>query len=42
MNLASLEPHPTRTGQEIKTYECQQCAGLRVFVVEKRTLRATG
>jgi hypothetical protein len=37
MNLASLEPHPTQSAQELKTFECQLCAAQQVFSVEKRT-----
>lgn len=36
MNLASLEPHPTRPAHELKTFECQLCAAQQVFTVEKR------
>jgi hypothetical protein len=36
MNLALQEPHPTRAGQELKTFECQSCAAQQVFTVEKR------
>ena len=36
MNLASLEPHPTRSAHELKTFECQLCAAQQVFTVEKR------
>ena len=36
MNLALQEPHPTRAGQELKTFECQLCAAQHVFTVEKR------
>ena len=36
MNLASQEPHPTQTAQELKTFECQLCAAQQVFTVEKR------
>jgi hypothetical protein len=36
MNLASLEPHPTQIARELKTFECQLCAALHVFTVEKR------
>jgi hypothetical protein len=36
MNLALQEPHPTRAGQELKTFECQLCAAQQVFTVEKR------
>lgn len=38
MNLASLEPHPTRTAHELKTFECQLCATQQVFSVEKRPM----
>ena len=36
MNLASLEPHPTRSDQELKTYKCAECGTDQVFVVRKR------
>ena len=36
MNLASLEPHPTRTDQELKTYKCLHCGKLEVMTVQKR------
>ena len=36
MNLASLEPHPTRPGHELKTFKCQHCGAQQVFEVEKR------
>lgn len=36
MNLASLEPHPTQSAQELKTFECQLCAAQQVFSVVKR------
>lgn len=38
MNLASLEPHPTHSAQEVKTFECQLCARQQVFTVEKRAV----
>ena len=36
MNLASLEPHPTRTDQELKTFKCLHCGRLEVMTVQKR------
>lgn len=36
MNLASVEPHPTRPAHELKTFACQLCAEHQVFTVEKR------
>ena len=36
MNLASLEPHPTRTDQELKTYKCLHCGRLEALTVQKR------
>jgi len=36
MNLASLEPHPTRTDQELKTFKCLHCGKQQVFTVQKR------
>jgi hypothetical protein len=41
MNLASLEPHPTRASHELKTFKCQHCGGQQVFEVEKRAGGAT-
>jgi hypothetical protein len=38
MNLASLEPHPTRPGSELKTFKCQDCGAQQVFDVEKRPM----
>ena len=35
-NLASLEPHPTRPGEELKTYKCQHCGKQQVFTVQRR------
>ena len=37
MNLASLEPHPTERGHELKTYKCLHCGRQHVFNVLKRT-----
>jgi len=39
MNLASLEPHPTRADQELKTFKCAHCARQQVFTVQKRAKR---
>jgi hypothetical protein len=36
MNLASLEPHPTRTDQELKTYKCLHCGRLEALTGQKR------
>lgn len=36
MNLASLEPHPTERGHELKTYKCQHCGRQHVFSVRRR------
>ena len=36
MNLASLEPHPTRPELELKTYKCLHCSRQQVFTVQKR------
>ena len=36
MNLASLEPHPTRQDQELKTFKCSLCSRQQVFTVQKR------
>jgi hypothetical protein len=40
MNLASLEPHATRSDQEVKTYKCLHCGKQQVFTVRKRAGRA--
>ncbi len=40
VNLASLEPHPTEPGHEVKTYKCQHCGRQQVFDVQKRVARA--
>ena len=39
MNLASLEPHPTRPAEEMKTYECAQCGRQHVFTVQRRAAK---
>jgi hypothetical protein len=39
MNLASLEPHPTRSELEMKTYKCLHCAKQQVFTVQRRRAR---
>ena len=36
MNLASLEPHPTRADEELKTFKCLHCGKHQVFTVQKR------
>jgi hypothetical protein len=36
MNLASLEPHPTRSDHEVKTYKCRHCGKQQGFSVRKR------
>jgi len=36
MNLASLEPHPMQTNQELKTFKCLHCGRQQVFTVQKR------
>jgi transcription elongation factor Elf1 len=40
MNLASLEPHPTRADQELKTFKCLHCGKQHVFTVQKRRGRS--
>ena len=42
MNLASLEPHPTRTDQELKTYKCLHCGEQNEFTVQKRARKVSG
>jgi len=37
MNLASVEPHPTDSTQELKTYKCAVCSGTQAFSVPKRS-----
>ncbi len=39
MNLASLEPHPTHSDEEMKTYECAQCGRQHVFTVQRRAAK---
>ena len=39
MNLATLEPHPIRAAEELKTYECAHCRRQQVFTVQKRTAK---
>jgi hypothetical protein len=36
MNLASLEPHPTHSNREMKTYRCSTCNSEKVYEVRKR------
>jgi len=36
MNLASLEPHPTRPDQELKTFTCMHCGRQEAFTVQRR------
>ena len=36
MNLASLEPHPTRADHELKTFKCTRCGAQEVFSVQRR------
>jgi hypothetical protein len=36
MNLASLEPHPTRADHELKTFKCTLCGAQDVFNVQRR------
>ncbi len=40
MNLASLEPHPTRTDIELKTYKCLHCGTQDVLVSARRVAQA--
>jgi len=39
MNLASLEPHATRTDLELKTYKCLHCGQQEVLVATRRARR---
>jgi hypothetical protein len=39
MNLASLEPHPTRADLELKTYKCLHCGGHDVMTGARRTAK---
>lgn len=36
MNLASLEPHPTRPDLELKTYKCLHCGRQNVLTAARR------
>lgn len=36
MNLASLEPHPTKPDHELKTFTCTRCGAQAVFDVQRR------
>jgi hypothetical protein len=40
MNLASLEPHPTRPDHELKTYKCTLCSRQQVFTARRRQASA--
>jgi hypothetical protein len=40
MNLASLEPHPTRTDIELKTYKCLHCGRQDVLISARRVAQA--
>jgi hypothetical protein len=40
MNLASLEPHPTRADLELKTYKCLHCGHQEVLTAARRARRA--
>jgi hypothetical protein len=42
MNLASLEPHPTSTESELKTYKCLHCGKLQVLTARKRARAGLG
>jgi len=37
MNLASLEPHATRSDLELKTYKCLHCGKQDVLTAKKRS-----
>ena len=37
MNLASLEPHPTQSNVELKTYKCLHCGRLQELTAPKRS-----
>jgi len=39
MNLASLEPHATRTDLELKTYKCLHCGRQEVLTAARRARR---
>lgn len=39
MNLASVEPHPTESGQDLKTFKCRHCGKQQAFVVRRREPR---
>jgi hypothetical protein len=38
MNLASLEPHASRSELELKTYKCTHCGSQQVYTVQKRVV----
>jgi hypothetical protein len=39
MNLATLEPHPTHSAEELKTYKCAHCGRQHEFTVQKRAAK---
>ena len=39
MNLSSVEPHPTRSDFEIKTFSCTQCGAPQAFDVQRRAVK---
>ena len=39
MNLATLEPHPTHSTEELKTYKCAHCGRQHEFTVQKRAAK---
>ena len=39
MNLASLEPHPTHSAEELKTFKCLHCGKQQVFTVQRRAAK---
>ena len=41
VNLASLEPHPTDSGVELKTYKCRHCGKQQVLTARKRGANGT-
>jgi hypothetical protein len=41
MNLASLEPHPTRADLELKTYKCLHCGEQDVLTAARRPAKTS-
>ena len=42
MNLASLEPHASRSELELKTYKCAHCGRQQAFTVQRRVMQKSG